>query len=134
MKYFYTISSDGFQLFDSGAKVPKGWTQVPRMPEDFEHFDAATGAFVKNIAGLEQAYRAEATHDRVAVEVATHIASRGEGHSDGGKNHGEERGEAEELLRAIETLADLGPGVLEILQLLATFQSRAEPSLVCAHR
>ena len=67
MKYFYTISADGFQLFDSDAKVPKGWTQVPRMPEDFEHFDEATGAFVKNIAGLEQAYRDKATREILTI-------------------------------------------------------------------
>ena len=80
MKYFYITDDDGHQLFDQGPTVPKGWNEVPRMPEPFERFDTAAGQFVKNIDGLEQAIRAATTREihirRHKHQTVTHIAAR----------------------------------------------------------
>ena len=71
--------------------------------------------------------RTEAAHHRRGVEVAAQVARRGERHGDRSQQHGDERGEAEELLRAIERLPHLGTQVADGLHALPGLELLAEP-------
>ena len=71
--------------------------------------------------------RAEAAHHRRGVEMTAQVARRGERHGDRRQQDGDQRGEAEELLRAIERLPHLGAQVADGLHALAGLELLAEP-------
>ena len=73
--------------------------------------------------------RAEAAHHRAAVEVALDEAARAERDRDAGEDRREQRGEAEEALRAVDRRAHLGPAGLEVLDALAALEPRLRPRL-----
>ena len=78
--------------------------------------------------------RAEAAHHRVAVEVPPGVAARRERHRHGREDHREQRGEADELLRALDPGADLGPRVREALHRFAAAEPRTDPRFEASDR
>ena len=71
--------------------------------------------------------RAEAAHHRRRIEVAAEVARRRQRNRGRGEDHGDQRGEAEILLRALEGLPDFGTQVANRLDALAAFQPRLDP-------
>ena len=66
--------------------------------------------------------RTEAAHHRAAVEVALDEAARAERDRDAGEDRGEQRGQAEEALRAVDRGAHLGPAGFQVVHALAALQ------------
>ena len=78
--------------------------------------------------------RAEAAEHRGGVEMPAQVARRRERDRDRGEQHGDQRREPEELLRALERLPHFGPQVAHGLQPLPRLQLVAEPRPVALER
>ena len=70
---------------------------------------------------------AEAAHHRAAVEVALDEAARAERDRDAGEDRREQRGEAEEALRAVDRGAHFGPAAFQVVDALAALEALASP-------
>ena len=65
------------------------------------------------------ARRAHAAHHRTAVKMAAHVALRRQRHGHRGENHRQQSGEAQETLRPLGNVANLGPRVVQTFDLFA---------------
>jgi hypothetical protein len=71
MKYYVTTDKHGLQSChecEQDAKIPRGGTEVPRLPEAFERWDKKRGDFFKDEAAIMNAKREEAA--KAIVEIS----------------------------------------------------------------
>ena len=89
---------------------------------------------MKNSASVCAHRRAEAAEHRGGVEMPSQVARRGERDGDRREQHRHERGEAEEVLRALERLAHFGTQVAHGLDALPWLELGAEPRAIRIER